>query len=80
MTEPMGTSHPFQMREGFRRERTKNTNELTTSRDHAMSRARAWRQFAYDSDDIAALYQADAWVKCARRCNHNDIATRSGKI
>jgi len=79
-TERMGTSRAFQIRESLRRDRAMELadvhSEHISARDKAMRSARDWRQFAFDSNDIGGLYQADAWIKCARRLNHHALATR----
>lgn len=72
----MGTREAFRIRESLRRARTALITEHETGRAEAMAAARKWRQWAFDNDDIGALYQADAWVKCARRCNHHALIVR----
>lgn len=68
--------HPaIRHRESLRRERMMHEEHLA-ARDKAMQKAREWREFAFERDEIGALYQADAWVKCARRSNHHALACR----
>ena len=49
-------------------------DEHLQQRDAYMRKARQWRQYAFDRDDIGALFQAEDFVKAARRSNHHAVA------